>query len=420
MGNLLAIEGRKQGGAAGPPGPPGPGGTRPARTLWVGLPLDGAVTEDGAAYAPYSDMQAALDWCEAYALANPGQSTFHIHASPGVLADFTVPPDLSFDLKSSVSGQGATVEKVTLVAGRSSTGAQVIFEGWQISGSASVEFAANPSPLPDDTTVFVLKDSAVVDGSILNPVGPALNAIFLSVGLMDPRALVVSIHLNGEIDLDETSFAVLYQTDFAQRLAAGALYITACKCSQQIDCYGTEVQLKDLERGGAFPYGAPTVTFLGAPGVVTCDAVSLVAFGEAGGKVVNGSIVAAGFFVTYPSDGGVAIAAGVPVKVVRGVASVVGTTEADMLALSGYTLTASSGAPDERVLVVGVSGQISGVFTGLTPGEAQYVAGGAIIAASALPAYVAGAASESWYRRIGVARTATLIENDFGEPEQVP
>lgn len=117
---------------------------------------------------------------------------------------------------------------------------------------------------------------------------------------------------------------------------------------------------------------------------------------------------------------GAAVAVALPVMT-NGSSRIVvaGTSLEDMRALRGISRSAAA-ANGDPIFIAGNSAKTGGIFVGLTIREAQYAAGGAIVPQSGLDAYIAGAASESWYRRIGHAISATEIYEDWGEPQQVP
>ncbi len=123
---------------------------------------------------------------------------------------------------------------------------------------------------------------------------------------------------------------------------------------------------------------------------------------------------------TTQETAGAAVAVGLPVMT-NGSSRIVvaGTTLADMQALRGISTTAAA-ANGDPISVAGNSSKTAAVLAGLTIREAQYAAGGALVPESGIAAYVAGAASDSWYRRIGHAIAANQIYEDWGEPQKVP
>jgi len=374
--------------------------TRPQAVLFVGSAVNAAVTPDGSAVAPYPDLQAASDWC----LAN-GITSAVINAAPEVYPDWVAPGGLNLVVNGGLTPVSASIGNITL------TGSSlVVLNGMSVTGSLVID-----PPLISDQVVCIFQGSANIQCPITR--AGAGQVIIASVGLIEPITGFVAVTFGGTIDIGD-GICVIENADIQQSVTCGLFSSTSCRNPALITCSGTQAKFSNAERVGGFPYGAPVVDFTGAPGTVEFDAVSLVSFGLAGGQITNGTLSSPGFFVRYPLASS-AIPVGTPVKFDSNTTvGVMGTTEADMLALAGYTITASS-AVGERVLVVGVGGSIIGVFAGLTAGEAQYVCGGAIVAASGLAAYIAGAALGSWFRRIGTARSATTIVPDFGDPMQI-
>lgn len=397
MGGLAQI-GAFGGASSGPP--PVNTITRPKRTVFVGEALDGTVVPTGSEIAPFPDFQAASDWA-----VGAGVTDLRIIASPETYPDWTIPAGIRFYVECGVTG--ASLPNLTVVATGGGVG-PIVLDGVHVTTALVVQTTG-----VDDQAVIVFKSSA--DCPTATKTGPG-QAIIAATGAIAPATFFVAITFSGPVDIGDGYF-VVDNADVQQSVTCGLYSSFACRNPSAIFISGTQAKFSLAELSGGF-YASPVITFTGAPGVVQFDAQSLVSFALAGGQIVNGTLSTPGFFASYPICSS-AKAAGVPVRFDSDTTvGTIGTTYADMLALAGFTITAA--AMGDRALVVGEGGSITGSFTGLVAGEAQYVCDGAIVPESGLAAYIAGAAAGSWYRRIGTARNATTIVPGFGEPQQVP
>lgn len=119
--------------------------------------------------------------------------------------------------------------------------------------------------------------------------------------------------------------------------------------------------------------------------------------------------------VTITSGGGyVTRTAGAPVAVAtplspNGSGKLIASTaaEASVRTFSGFAVTAAA-APDDAIEVA-LPGQISTGHVGLTPGSLYYLCGGSLVAATGLAAWIGAQPSDTPYREIGTAQSATEL-----------
>lgn len=82
-------------------------------------------------------------------------------------------------------------------------------------------------------------------------------------------------------------------------------------------------------------------------------------------------------------------------------------TEESVRTFSGFAVTAAA-APNDAIEVA-LPGQISTGHVGLTPGSLYFLCGGSLVAAAGLTAWIGAQPSDTPYREIGTAQSATEL-----------
>lgn len=82
-------------------------------------------------------------------------------------------------------------------------------------------------------------------------------------------------------------------------------------------------------------------------------------------------------------------------------------TETSVRTFSGFAVTAAAALDD--AIEVALPGQISTGHVGLTPGSLYYLCGGSLVAAAGLAAWIGAQPSDTPYREIGTALSATEL-----------
>lgn len=96
-----------------------------------------------------------------------------------------------------------------------------------------------------------------------------------------------------------------------------------------------------------------------------------------------------------------------------------GTEQSVRWSFRGFAKTAA--AADGNPITVSPNCTRATGLSGLTIGSGYYVSSGVLYEqGAALDAFVAGAASGTWYRFVGTAASATTLDQAWGEPQQVP
>lgn len=87
-------------------------------------------------------------------------------------------------------------------------------------------------------------------------------------------------------------------------------------------------------------------------------------------------------------------------------------------AFMGFT-TSAAAADGDPVNVAG-NGQRASGLTGITIGEGYYVSNGVLIPETDIETFKTGASSGVWFRFVGTGFSSTAIDQNWGEPQQVP
>lgn len=253
---------------------------RPESLLFVGTPLNASVEPSGSAIAPFDEMSDAMDF-----IASSPLSAFRIIYAPKAYADFTIPPNKVIYIDSGLASAngGLTVENIT-VSGTSnlSPSPPILFKGLNVTTNLNFSGGAATQAL------FILAENAEIQGTVTT--SGAVQPFLVSTGIIDPQTFLQAIHYTGTITLGNNGGFVADGADVANSVTCGLYSATGCNNPTVINCSGATIKFADTEIGnnGGFPYGPPVVTFTDVAGQVLFDLKSAVAFGIAGGNIING------------------------------------------------------------------------------------------------------------------------------------
>ena len=380
--------------------------TRPLAVVFVGAAVDPAITPDGSAYAPFPEVDDALAW-----VATQPQGQYNLICAPQDYADFVVPPGYSLVFTAGVSSPGAAhVGSVTLT-GTSGGGFPAIFRGFVID---NVDTATDGGM--DPQAVFVLLES----GSV----GPIANAAAIGLAVIGAGMLESTVVFTGAVNVGAGGFCVFHNVDVQQPVTAEVCTFVNCKVPSAVTMNGAgPLALRECE-GSPFP--APTVVTFGAPGSLVLDSMTAREFVLASCSVVNGLVAIddVGGYLGCQA-GATALTPGLPTFPVGGqVAPVDGSAES-MRRFVGFAQLTSAVAGEAQI--VASEGAFPAGLGALTADRAYYVSGAAVsgsplyfFSEDDLPTFLAGAASGSWYRQVGVSIDGAAFAHAWGEPQQVP
>jgi len=242
--------------------------------IWIGATLNPAITPTGSAIAPFLDYATAMAY-----ISGRAEEYFVVHVAPGMSGNLTVPANKGLLFDCSDLG-GASINNL-VINGSADSNHQILLQG--ISTINTIDFAGT------GTAILGILDFCTVTSTITNTGGIA--ATLISVGASDPAAADIVVTFLGAISLGTSGTLQAYHTDCQANVTATTIKFTNSKIPGLITCNGTAVNLSECVCNAT-----PTVVFVGAAGVVTFDATSVVNYGLAGGQIVNGT-------VTNPVDG---------------------------------------------------------------------------------------------------------------------
>lgn len=384
--------------------------TRPVATLFVGGAIDPAILPDGSAYAPYPELQDALDW-----VATQPSGQYHINCAAQDYSNVTIPPGYTFFISGGVSAPGAAHIAVVMLTGTSGGGFPCIFQGFSIDAvDTDSDFGVDPQ------AVLVLLQSALV-GAITNNAAIGLSVI--GAGVLESANIIISVVGTGSIQTGPGGFVVMHSAELQQPITAEFMTFTDCKIPSALTTYGAgPIRLRECE-ADAFPYA--TVCTFGAPGVLELDTISAGSFIKAGGSIVNGSVVIDDVGSYTACEARSALSVGAPVWANASQCALLDGSIEALQRFLGFAQLTSSAAGDPQI--VAHPGIMPVGLGALTPERAYFVSG-AIVSGSPmlffseddLPTFLAGAPAGSWYRQVGVSIDGTAFVHEWGPPQQVP
>lgn len=245
---------------------------RPRNLLFVGPPLDPAVVPNGSALAPYPEIQDAVNW----AAAQP-EISFRLEVAPATYGAVTIPAGKMFYAQCGVVAAGAVVPSVTMTASPGG-GLPCIFKGLTVSTLVNVVGAA-----PTHQAILVFLESGNVP-AVTNTGG--VQAALIGIGAPEPGSMIQSITFSAPINLGD-GFFVGDRVDIRQAVTCGIYSTIDSRNPAAINCSGTLIEIAEAEGPGAIAAGS-VYTFTGPAGTLDLDPVSTLAFGLAGGNLING------------------------------------------------------------------------------------------------------------------------------------
>lgn len=398
--------------------------TRPARTLWVGQPLDGTVPEDGSAYAPYAELADALT-----DIAASADAQYLVRCDAQDYADIVLGSgNKSAVISAGIASPGAAyVGKVT-VTGNPGGGLPNFLEGFQI---GEIDTVAAPGADPQAVLVLLGSGYSGTVGPISNTANIGL--ILIGFGYLEAVSGFTSQTFASPIDLaNAVSFAVFQNCDVQQEVKAGLIRFVDSKVPASVYSYGAGPIWFYETKDGGFPHA--TVVEFALPGTLRLDQHSALNFVAAGGSIINGLAEIENGGPLAAMTAGAAIAKGLPVyrdPTTLKALQVDGTEQAVRYSFVGLTgLDSAADGDAQIVLSTGVTaycagGITGGVFGPLTPGKSYYCSGATGDSATAwlvfsqddfatfAADFAMAADPHPWYRLLGQALTADTIALAF-------
>ena len=241
--------------------------THPITEIWVGAPLNPAVTPTGSAIAPFTTYADAMTY-----IAGRAEEYFKVNIAPEMTGDITIPANKGILFECSTIN-GATVGDV-IINGSVDDKHQIFFVG--IASIDTVDFVGPAISVG----IFAVHRFGNMTSTITNTGG--INAIVVGNGVFEESSQITYVTFQS-INLGPTGVVIGANVDFQGNITTGVASIIDSNIPAILNIYDTNLNLNEVDFNAA-----SVISFLGGAGVVHADAYTAKQFDAAGASIVNG------------------------------------------------------------------------------------------------------------------------------------